>query len=402
MSRHLGLILVCTLAQVDIADKLVRMDMSFKMTRASEAYPDPMVNFKADGQSIYALVDTGIDATFFVWRKWYENNHQDCAQLIFGCYECIPPCKEGPTKKIVFADGHEVDIFKHTGKLDLNGGVSTSLDFGLVAAYDHDAATIWASLGLAASDPLTALCKSVIEQLYDKKIITGTSFSIYFTAGDNPSGELILGGDDPSKHAGPLSYVQIVDREDFSFQVLGLTIGTDPKNTIAMVKPACLDTGSMVIFMNRKFKSQVITRLQTAGEKKVQIKETPKKNLYISCSDAPNLPSMTFLAKGLKGEKVALVIPASNLVLRAQGDVCLVRVRFDGDDDVTLGVNAILGNYFYFDRDNNKIGFAMARRHLEPFNTNAHKEPSGVVYNMNVRLEGAFGDRSYINAKVKI
>ncbi|KAF4649303.1 hypothetical protein FOL47_002205, partial [Perkinsus chesapeaki] len=225
MSWIVHLALINTLVLISIADKLVRMDLSFKMTRVNKVYPLPVANFKADGQNIYALVDTGATYLFFVWKYWFEDNLENCNELIFGCYECAPPCKQGPTKTFTFGDGAKVWLFPHTGKLDFNGGVSAPLDFGLVSGFNRDSATIWASLGLRPSHPGSAPYKSIVEQLFAKKIIASNSFSIYFTGGDNPSGQLILGGDDPSKHAGPLSYVQIVNEDEEFIQLLGLTIG---------------------------------------------------------------------------------------------------------------------------------------------------------------------------------
>ncbi|KAF4672711.1 hypothetical protein FOL47_000190 [Perkinsus chesapeaki] len=192
---------------VNAADELVRMDVSFKMTHGlNGVYPQPVVNFKADGQNIYAIIDTGTPYFFLVWKQWYEGSHQSCNELIFGCYECVSPCKQGPTKIFTFVGDREVWLFPHTGKLDLKGKVSASLDFGLVSGYNRNPGMIWASLCLKQSHPDSPY-KSIVEQLFTKKIIASNSFSIYFTGGDNPSGQLILGGDDPSKHAGPLSYV---------------------------------------------------------------------------------------------------------------------------------------------------------------------------------------------------
>ncbi|KAF4652010.1 hypothetical protein FOL47_011305 [Perkinsus chesapeaki] len=355
MSWLVDLILVHILVLANIADKLVRMDVSFKMTGVNKGFPQPVVNFKADGQITYALVDTGAPYVFLVWKQWYENSHEDCKEFLFGCYECIPPCKQGPTKTYTFADHSAVSLFLHTGKLDFNGEVSTPLDFGLVAGFNRDPATIWASLGLGPSDPSTAPYKSIVELLFTKKIITGNSFSIYFTGGDDPSGQLILGGDDPSKHAGPLSYVQIVNKDQGSIQVLGLTIGSDPNNTIAMEMPADLDTGTAHICFNRKFKSRVVALLQSAGKKKVRI-EDKGRYLSISCPDALNLPSVTFFVKGVRGEKVPLVILASSVVLMSQEDVCYICIIFDDAEEFTLGAIAFMGNYFHFDPENNEVG----------------------------------------------
>ncbi|KAF4655378.1 hypothetical protein FOL47_009467 [Perkinsus chesapeaki] len=343
MSRLIDLILVHILVLASIADKLVRMDVSFKMTGVNTVYPQPVVNFKADGQ---------------IWKQWYENSHEDCKEFLFGCYECNPPCKQGPTKTVDFVGGARIQLFPHTGKLDFNDGVSTSLDFGLVAAFNRELTSIWASLGLAPSDTETAPYRSVPEQLLLKKVITESSYAIYFNAGANPSGELILGGDDPSKRAGALNYLKIVDAESHFVRVLGLAIGSDPKNTILIGMPAVLDTGASHIIMDEKFKRQVIAFLQTAGAKKVQIEEKGV-NFVISCADAPNLPSMTFLMEGLKGEKIPLLINAASLVQKVRRNVCYMRIAFkDYEDAIFLGASAFLGRYLYFDLGNTKIGFA--------------------------------------------
>ncbi|KAF4708701.1 hypothetical protein FOZ62_023528, partial [Perkinsus olseni] len=324
-----------------------------KLTAVNDIYPLPLAHFKADGQDIYALVDTGATYLFVVWKHWYEEEFGVCANLVFGCYECVPPCTQGPTKAFTFGDGSKVWLFPHSGKLEFDSAIIPSANFGMVAGFNRDSERIWASLGLRASTPATQPYTSIVEQLVSKKVISSNSFSLYFKGGEDSTGELILGGEDPGKYVAPLKYVQIVNKDEQFVQLMGLAIGSDPKYRIPLTASAAFDTGASHIYINEKFKKQLIDFLQIAGQKKVSIQQERLK-LLISCDDAKYLPSMTFSIKGLKGEAIPLEIPATSLVSKYNGGTCILRLAFVADDECVLGASAFMGKYFNFQLQSNK------------------------------------------------
>mmetsp|Transcript_15865 Transcript_15865/g.13294 ORF Transcript_15865/g.13294 Transcript_15865/m.13294 type:complete len:85 (-) Transcript_15865:7-261(-) len=82
---------------------------------------------KADGQEVSCLVDSGSSVLFVVWKKWFEAVGQKCDDLIFGCYECVPPCQLGRKKHFCFEDDTCVSVFPHSGKFDLHSDLSTEV-----------------------------------------------------------------------------------------------------------------------------------------------------------------------------------------------------------------------------------------------------------------------------------
>ncbi|KAF4649524.1 hypothetical protein FOL47_002012 [Perkinsus chesapeaki] len=234
------------------------------------------------------------------------------------------------------------------------GGLSTQVDIGLVAGFNQAPEEIWASLGLRASTKNL----SIAQQLAAKKIIKDESFSIYFNGERFASGEIILGGEDPSKQEGPLKFFKIVKDVGQFVQLHGLQVGDDPKYLIKMKSPAAFDTGSAVICINKKWKARVLGFLQKTGKKKFSIREEGS-DFIISCSDAENVPSLYFTVEGMQGEEVALEVSPEALVLEYRDNDCLLRIRFD---DVNLfGMPAFLGNYFYFNPKAKRIGYTKSK-----------------------------------------
>ncbi|KAF4649109.1 hypothetical protein FOL47_002422 [Perkinsus chesapeaki] len=314
--------------------KVVKIEVSSELTKIHNIYPLPLAKLKADGQEVSCMVDSGASALFLVWRKWFEavgQNYDTC-----------------------------VSLFPHAGNFDLGSGLSTQVNIGLVADFSHSPERIWASLGLSASTEEWKPYLSIAQQLAAKKIIKDESFSIYFNGERFASGGIILGGEDPSKQEGPLKFFKIVNDDEQFVQLHGLQVGDDPKYLMKMKYPAVFDTGSSHIYINKKWKAQVLEFLQEAGKKKFKIREERSK-FIISCSDAENVPSLTFTVEGLQGEKVALEVSPEALVWKYEGDDCLLRIDFDDDDASLFGMPAFLGNYYYFSPTAKSIGHTKAK-----------------------------------------
>ncbi|KAF4651224.1 hypothetical protein FOL47_000530 [Perkinsus chesapeaki] len=340
-------------------DKLVRMDLTIRRTHSSQTCSDLVVKLTIDGQVLFSVVDTGASLLSLVWKQWFEMSRGVCEDLFFGCYQCVSPCKQGQITNFAFDDDSVVSVFPHSGVFDLSDGTSARLDFGLVAGFNRNISLVWSSFGLAISEDENY--KSIVQQLSDKDIIDDNSFSIYLNTADSNSGEVILGGEDPTKRAGPLKFFKIVNITEESARLRGLILGGDPRYSIDITDNVAFDTGADAIFMNKKRQRQVISFLKVAGKKKIDI-QARGKAFFFPCKDADNLPSMTFYVEGLWGEKVPLEITPEALVLRFRGDDCLLRIEFTDFDRVFLGQSAFLGNYFYFDMERNRIGFTKAKQ----------------------------------------
>ncbi|KAF4690008.1 hypothetical protein FOZ60_000761 [Perkinsus olseni] len=212
-------------------------------------------------------------------KQWYERTHPGgCAELKFKCYDCDPSsCHEGPTKTHEFFGGSQL------------------------------------------------LAKPKSQRLIEESV-----FSVYLKTGKDPSGELILGGGDKSKYAGPLKYVKVVNKEEQS------------------------------IMMPDKFKTPVLQLLRTAGKKPVTITESA--GFYeLSCGDIENLPSITFCLKedSLLPKKVSLEIPPASYVTADVDSSSTLAIEFAGS--WLLGLPTLIGNYHLYDWDKSRIGVAKVR-----------------------------------------
>ncbi|KAF4651225.1 hypothetical protein FOL47_000531, partial [Perkinsus chesapeaki] len=340
-------------------DKLARMDLSIRRTYTFDIYPNPVVQLTVDGQVLFSLVDTGASLLSLVWTEWFGRSRGVCQNLFFGCYQCVSPCKQGRTTTFSFVEGSDVSVFPHSGVFDLSDGTSARLDFGLVAGFNRNPPRIWSSFGLAPSEDQEY--RSIVQQLSDKNIINDNSFSIYLNPGDGNSGEVILGGEDPTKRAGPLKFFKLVNKTGHFVKLRGLQIGDDTSYYVNVTEDAILDTGAACIFMNKKWREQVISSLQDAGKKKVEI-QVEADAFLVACEDVGSLPAMKFYVEGLWGQKVPLIITPNALVWRTRGNDCLLRIEFIDFDGVDLGLSAFLGNYYYFDMDRDRIGFTKVKQ----------------------------------------
>ncbi|KAF4672552.1 hypothetical protein FOL47_000387 [Perkinsus chesapeaki] len=360
MSMLLGFLVTLTLVS---SVQLIKVSISSALTDLHDVYPLPLAKLKVDGQDVRLLVDTGTPVLSLVWKDWFEDPHQKCVDIIFGCFECEPSCQGGPTKDFWFEDHACVSVFLHSGTFDFGRAQSAGeIDFGLVARFNGNPWNIWASLGLKpAADAEPKAYQSLVQQLATKNVIEYESFTVYFNEEDFASGEIILGGEDPSKRAGPLKLFKIVNKDEQFVQLHSLRVGVgDPKYVINMTYPAVFDTGSSHIFINKKWKSQVLGYLQAAGKEKFSIQQV-ESELVISCSDTGNVPPLTFTVEGLKGEKFLLEVSPQALVWEHEGE-CYLRLNLDDDDKaIVFGMPAFFGRYYHFPSNGRSIGYAKAK-----------------------------------------
>ncbi|KAF4673249.1 hypothetical protein FOL47_010786 [Perkinsus chesapeaki] len=148
----------------------------------------------------------------------------------------------------------------------------------------------------------------------------------------------------------------MIDPDEGTVQLLTLGIGQDSKYRIKMVTPVDLDTGASCMYLKTEWKNQVISSLKVAGRKNVSITEEDG-SFPVSCPDVAYLPSVTFFLQGSKGEQVAIEVPAEKFTYKTTEGRCFVRMKFT-EYHASIGVTAFIGNYFYYDVDNNKVGIA--------------------------------------------
>ncbi|KAF4653531.1 hypothetical protein FOZ61_008915 [Perkinsus olseni] len=200
--------------------------------------------------------------------------------------------------------------------------------------------------------PYAPLMQQLMNRSKSTRFVKKSSFSLYLVAGENPTGELILGGEDKRNYVPPLVFVEV--REDQSVSLTRLTIGDSREYRMVAPTPAFFDSGTNAIVMPQEVELRVLAWLEVGGERPVKIQDFS--GFYdVSCEEADYLPSITLSMRGLKGEEVPLEIPPASYVIK-DGGRCMLAIHFG--EAWTLGLGAVYGNYYYYDWDRNRIGFA--------------------------------------------
>ncbi|KAF4705010.1 hypothetical protein FOZ63_031790 [Perkinsus olseni] len=328
---------------------------------------------KADGQSLSLLVDTGSSEVFFVEKKYLERAFSPgaCEDFLFGCYECpAGPCR-GEVSRIEHCDDTCAYTVQHRGTVEFGGRVTPDVDFGLVVGYTPNDSTPHASLGLAPRDDGGPT--PLIDQLIDKGVINRPDFSIYFKP-DNPNeGELILGGEDPSKYRGPMMIVPLARRDTWTVKLARVEVGG--RSVIESI-PMDIDSGTSYLWLPLG----LYTILRMALEKSAS--EAAGRNIKLrfdgrvlalrNCSDRDYLPplEMHFLDK--VGGVSTIVIPPELYVQTSsssQSRACILLWQMEllqTRDRPTLGLNLLRKYYLHFRHSEREIRFAEAARTHEP------------------------------------
>ncbi|KAF4651333.1 hypothetical protein FOL47_000483 [Perkinsus chesapeaki] len=363
---HFIFFLLCD--TVVLADKAGRMDIFLERTGSSSSVLNPLVNLHIDGINVNALVDTGGVYLFFLWKTWYEaTQNGSCASTIYKCYECDPaPCLAGPSETLKFDDGSRVRTFLYTSSINFGTESARGINIGLVCGFvpgPESRSTVWASLGLRARwSSMYPDYMTIIEQLLaqpaGERLIDRSSFSVYMKAEEHPSGEVILGGQDPTKYDGLLGYIKVVNDDEQYINLLGIKIGKG--NKIEFHESTVLDTGTPKLIFSFYLQSKVLNLLRTAGKKKVGIREESG-NFVIPCDEAKFLPAITFYLQGLQGEPVPLEVIALSIVNKVDEDKCLLDIDFSEDPSFVIGLPAYIGNYYFYELEDSRIGLAKTR-----------------------------------------
>ncbi|KAF4679973.1 hypothetical protein FOZ60_014265 [Perkinsus olseni] len=332
-------------------ENIIRMPISRILTTGKPAELLMVTPLKVDGQDMYAQVDTGSSHTQLVWRTWYESvSPKGCGDLFYKCYHCVSTeCLKGPTTSIHYVDGSTLTVFPHFGDFYFDGATAIAMKFGLVTGASRGP---WAAIGLG-SRSVKPPYKRFVDQLRSQHLIDSGVFSLYLSSGRAPSGELIIGGDDPSKYVGHLEYFGITDKGRQKNTLRSFNIGGKVHRE---VQPVLFDTGTSVINFPERLRAEVVSLLQTTGTSEVDIVKVG--NIYIvDCDDKDHLPTMRFIMQGLVGKyDVTISVPSAAYVIEILPGTCHVGIDFGGD--WIMGLPAFVGNYYSVDYVGAKIGVA--------------------------------------------
>ncbi|KAF4648672.1 hypothetical protein FOZ61_002349 [Perkinsus olseni] len=340
MNHRASLICITVFLVTSCGGEVIRMKIFTQQTESRVPWERIVTPLKVDTQDLYAVIDTGSPYTQLIWKKWYESSpERRCDELFYKCYGCNPsPIELKAAKKITFVDKTSVTIFPYAGDFYFYGVTAEHIDFGVVMDASHGP---WAALGLGPQDTSPPFPRFV-DQLVDAELIDSPTFAVYLSSGSSPSGEIIIGGDDPSKYDGPLGHIDITDKQHHTSKLEAFAIGS-----------------SSSIKIPGRLRSQVLDLLSTAGTKKVKILE--HRDVYgVDCKDVDYLPVMSFTVKGLPGKAdITISIPPKAYIVSPEPDVCILTIDFD--ERWILGLPAFVGHYYSFDWAGARIGVAKVK-----------------------------------------
>ncbi|KAF4717675.1 hypothetical protein FOZ63_001111 [Perkinsus olseni] len=342
MVRAFFLLRVCSLAVLycgSVCSLLVRLPVSWRQ----ELYDYLLlVPIEADRQGLNLLVDTGTHELFFISKEWLEETEGlgACEASIFGCYQCTTDLCDAEVSEIEFCDGDCVSVVPLTGNLTIGGQEVPEVKFGLPEEDEDDYIPL-------------------LDQLVMKRIIESTDFSIVFNPGNLSEGELILGGLDPSRYRGPMSFVPLKDGYNTwtvglkSIQVVGnATLAPLTPNT-----PVIIDSGTTCFHLPGSVYDVVMATIKStleAAGRHVEMREGSMAPPALrNCADREYLPPLQVAFTSQDGSDVTVVIPQEVYVQAYDtdaGPLCalLLRESSQGEEDISIGQNLLRRYYLYF------------------------------------------------------
>ncbi|KAF4717259.1 hypothetical protein FOZ63_019647 [Perkinsus olseni] len=292
-----------------------------------------------------------------------------CEASVYGCYQCTTDLCDAEVSEIEFCDGDCVSIVPLTGNLTIGGQEVPEIKFGLVQEYSGSMAP-HASLGLAPQpeedeDDYIPL----LDQLVMKRVINSTDFSIVFNPGNLSEGELILGGLDPGRYRGPMSFVPLKD--GYNTWTVGLksiqVVGSATPIPLTPNVPILVDSGATYFYLPRRVLEALVGTIKSTiepTERRVALKEAEGKPPVLrNCADREYLPPLEVAFTSQDGSDVTVVIPQEVYVQvfdTDAGQLCalLLRESSQGEEDISIGQNLLRRYYLYFQYDQRRIGFA--------------------------------------------
>ncbi|KAF4705011.1 hypothetical protein FOZ63_031791 [Perkinsus olseni] len=319
---------------------------------------------KADKQSLNLQIDTGSDSLFVVEKEFLERtlSPATCEDFTFGCYDCHTHLCKTEVEETRHMDGTCAYTVQHRGALELGGQTIPDVDFGLVVGYTPNDSTPHASLGLAPRDDGGPT--PLIDQLIDKGVINRPDFSIYFKP-DNPNeGELILGGEDPSRYKKPMLIVPLTEEADgWEATMEGLDVDGE---SIPVRMPILIDSGSSILWIPYEALSALLKVLALSASKAagrwVRLEVQDKELVLSNCSDRVYLPPLELRFRGRGDQRPMIVIPPEIYVEDPRlGGMCTLPFRFFRGDSLStavLGLNLLRKYYLHFQYVERQIRFA--------------------------------------------
>ncbi|KAF4660383.1 hypothetical protein FOL47_007176 [Perkinsus chesapeaki] len=326
-----------------------------------------------DNQEQTVIVDTQSKVSIFVWKTWYEELvGKRCESLYAGCYDRqLPYPKESDIETCIFNDGYSVGIFPSSGDVGFGTFLSASTTFGLICRQPPYSVPPRALFGLSPGPSLDRF-PSFVEQLMvnPSKPLSGNIFALYLKPdnSDVPTqykGYLLLGRGDPSVYEAPLRYIPVIDAKRLGWQVrIGFFAFENDERTNVADGRAEIDSGTNTVTIPQWYKRTIMSAIRKkaseAAEAIVDIIPYGPGSYAFNCAYLKFMPILYF-GLGTADDEVRIEIRHEGYFLGKDQLLCLLGVTFVDFNCWIIPDTALVGNYFEFDEDGERIGYAKLR-----------------------------------------
>ncbi|KAF4748545.1 hypothetical protein FOZ63_028995 [Perkinsus olseni] len=307
---------------------------------------------------MHALIDTGTSALFFVWSTWFYHFYKPGSRsnLPIGYYQCPGSCSPIQPTDFPYLDGTKVYVFQHRGNARIGQTDAGSIKFGLVYKYEApDNAPPFHSIGLGTQ--VYPGYPSLMSQLQGKA--ADTSFALHLRAHrcGAVTGELLLGGGDPSLYVAPLTFIPLRSQGYHVVEIGSLQVGSRHK-TIGINQDAVIDSGAEGLFVpNMYFEAlikDIFDQATALAGAPIHPQWVPKARLYeFDCAFMDFFPPIE-IGLGSAGQPPILVTNYA----RNSGGICSVAITGEATTRWTLPAFILVGTYFEFRPSQSKLGVA--------------------------------------------
>ncbi|KAF4664282.1 hypothetical protein FOL47_005213 [Perkinsus chesapeaki] len=341
-----------------VSEKVVKLQIS-KRTYVwfgthDSAFLVPLV---VDGQHIKLFMDTGTHESFLLSNATLFNG-EPYYPFIYDCYRWKPTTGAHESTDLMFGDGSRTSIVHHRSSIEIDGEEITDVDLGIAVNYTAHGNPAHASLGLGPrpeddDEDFTPL----LDQLVNKGVISRRQFSIHFNPSNIDQGELILGGEDPSKYKGPAGTVPFLINDDL------WSVGLKGPHKIV------IDSGTTSLHLPRSIYRavmEIIKRSAAYHGNHVKIsEESMRRPILENCEDARYLPPIQLVFKGKsRSGTIPVVIPSEMYVTRSLATKrCVLLIQEDPGylECLTVGLDLLRYYHFLFDFDKREIRIAKSK-----------------------------------------
>ncbi|KAF4669316.1 hypothetical protein FOL47_002620 [Perkinsus chesapeaki] len=360
-----------------LAERVICKQLKLAISRLNTADDKVglLTTLLADGQQQTAVVDTGGPKSFFVWKSWYEHllGPGSCKQLLWGCYDRkLPFPKPANLEYIDFNDDSSVGIFPYSANVRFGNFAKANTKIGLVSASDPSPLQRppHASFGLGPPREGPTRFPTFMQQLMSDpaRPISGNIFALYLNQSKSAvpagyTGYLLLGKGDPTVYQKPLKYIPLIPSTLWRVRLGFFQIGRARKTDV-LGEEVVIDTGTNAMLVPQAHLESLLSSIRqhasaTAGTT-VSVDWYRPWGVYVfECRFLKYFPNINF-GLGNAGSEVTVEI-AHNAYFLGESLVrgrCVLGISAHRGSGWYLPDTSLVGNYFEFQPDNERIGYA--------------------------------------------